>query len=97
MDGRKVKFKIDTGSGVIVILNHMFNQIYNNDTPKLIKSKESNIWPRIYSTGYSRCYEHYPLEWKEDNTGTDICNREIAHPVIRQTSNHQIEPDITLQ
>lgn len=47
VDGRKVNFKINTGAGVIVIPDHVFDQIYNSDTSKLIKAKKTYSTPNV--------------------------------------------------
>lgn len=38
MDGRRVKFKIDTGADVTVIPDKVFNQIYGNNAPKFAEA-----------------------------------------------------------
>lgn len=52
VDGRRAKFKIDSGADVTVIPNKIFNQIYGNNVPKLPKAT------RMCSTGCSKCFEN---------------------------------------
>lgn len=51
-DGRRAKFKIDSGADVTVISNKIFNQIHGNNVPKLPKAT------RMCSTGCSKGFEN---------------------------------------
>lgn len=41
MNGKKVNFKIHTGTNMSVIPNHIFNQFYNSDTSKIKEIKKT--------------------------------------------------------